>query len=153
MNTFGFTEAVAGRFWFWFGLLGIFSGPIFGSLSDHLGRAKTLSLVFSLLTVSLVLLALHPLPGSVYLSIALFALSAWSIPSIVAAAIADYLGPLKAAQGFASVTLLFCIGQITGPSLAGLLAEIHGNFSPAYLLASLLTLTAALLSLILPEIE
>ncbi|MBU1232754.1 MAG: YbfB/YjiJ family MFS transporter [Proteobacteria bacterium] len=151
INDYSFTEAVAGRFWFWFGLLGIFSGPLFGSLSDRLGRGRTLALVYTLQGVSHLLLALNPMPGSVYLSIALFALCAWSVPSIVAAAISDYLGPLKAASGFAAVTLLFGIGQITGPALAGILAERSGSFAQAYLLASLLTGTAAVLSLFLPK--
>jgi len=151
INDYGFTEAVAGRFWFWFGLLGIFSGPLFGSLSDHMGRARTLALVYALQGVSHLLLALDPVPGSIYLSIALFALCAWSVPSIVAAAIGDYLGPLKAATGFAAVTLLFGFGQITGPAFAGILAEKNGDFSQAYLLAGLLTATAALLSLFLPK--
>ncbi len=151
INDYSFTEAVAGRFWFWFGLMGIFSGPVFGSLSDRLGRGRTLALVYTLQAASHLLLALNPIPGSIYLSIALFALCAWSVPSIVAAAISDYLGPLKAASGFAAVTLLFGIGQITGPALAGILAESSGSFAQAYLLASLLTGTAAVLSLFLPK--
>lgn len=153
INDYSFTEAVAGRFWFWFGLLGIFSGPVFGSLSDRLGRGRTLALVYTLQAASHLLLALNPMHGSIYLSIALFALCAWSVPSIVAAAISDYLGPLKAASGFAAVTLLFGIGQITGPALAGILAENSGSFAQAYLLASLLTGTAAVLSLFLPKNE
>ncbi|MBU0944586.1 MAG: YbfB/YjiJ family MFS transporter [Proteobacteria bacterium] len=153
INDYSFSEAVAGRFWFWFGLLGIFSGPLFGSLSDHLGRGRTLALVFTLQAVSHLLLALNPLPGSVYFSIALFALCAWSVPSIVAAANSDYLGPLKAASGFAAITLLFGIGQISGPALAGILAEKSGSFSQAYLLASVLTVAAAMLSLFLPKSE
>ncbi|MBU0960232.1 MAG: MFS transporter, partial [Proteobacteria bacterium] len=66
INDYSFTEAVAGRFWFWFGLLGIFSGPLFGSLSDRLGRGRTLALVYTLQGVSHLLLALNPMPGSVY---------------------------------------------------------------------------------------
>ncbi len=151
INAYHFTEIVAGRFWFWFGLLGMFSGPLFGSLSDHLGRARTLALVYSLQGVSHLLIALNPLPGSVYLSVGLFALSAWSIPSIIAAAVGDYLGPLKAAAGFATVTLFFGLGQISGPSLAGIIAEKSGNFSQAYILASLLTLVAAVMCLFLPK--
>jgi MFS family permease len=151
INDYNYTEAVAGRFWFWFGLLGIFSGPIFGSLSDRLGRAKTLALVYSLQGGAHLLLALNPWAGSIYLSIALFALCAWSVPSIVVAAIGDYLGPLQAASGFAVVTLLFGIGQITGPALAGTLAEISGSFSQAYLLAALLAAVAAVLSFFLPK--
>ena len=153
INEYGFSEAVAGHFWFWFGLLGIFSGPLFGSLSDRIGRARTLALVYGLQGISHLLLALNPMPGSVYLSIGLFALCAWSVPSIMAASVGDYLGPVKAASGFATVTLFFSIGQISGPALAGILAEKSGSFSNSYLLAGLLTATAALLSLTLPKIR
>ena len=129
------------------------SGPIFGSLSDRVGRPLTLALVYSLQGISLLLLALNPFPGSIYFSIGLFALCAWSVPSIMAAAVGDYLGPLQAAAGFATVTLFFSIGQISGPALAGIIAERSGSFSQAYLIAALLTGIAALLSVLLPKPE
>ena len=153
INDHGFSEAVAGRFWVWFGFLGMFSGPIFGSLSDLAGRARTLALVYSLQTISLLLLSLNPFSGSVYLSIAMFALCAWSVPSIMAAAIGDYLGPVKAAVGFATLTLFFSVGQISGPALAGVMAETSGSFSTAYLLAGLLMAAGAVSSLLLPKIK
>jgi len=34
----GFSETVAGNFWSWVGFLSLFSGPVFGTLSDRLGR-------------------------------------------------------------------------------------------------------------------
>ena len=77
INEYGFSEAIAGRFWVWFGFLGMFAGPVFGSLSDLVGRPRTLALVYGLQGVSLLLLALNPFSGSIYLSIALFALCAW----------------------------------------------------------------------------
>ena len=153
INEYAFSEAVAGRFWVWFGLLGIFSGPIFGSLSDRTGRPRTLALVYVLQGVSHLLLALNPFPGSIYCSIALFALCAWSVPSIMAAAVGDYLGPLKAAAGFATLTLFFSVGQISGPALAGIMAEGSGSFSQAYMLAGLLTGIGALSSLFLPKTQ
>ncbi len=153
INEYGFSEAVAGRFWVWFGFLGMFAGPIFGSLSDLAGRPRTLALVYSLQGISLLLLALNPFNGSIYLSIALFALCAWSVPSIMAAAIGDYLGPLKAAVGFATLTLFFSVGQISGPALAGVMAEQSGSFSNAYLLAGLLMAVGAVSSLFLPPME
>lgn len=151
ISDYGFSEAVAGRFWFWFGLLGMLSGPLFGSLSDRIGRARTLALVYAFQGVSHMLLALNPIPGAIYVSIGLFAICAWSVPSIMAAAVGDYLGPLKAAAGFATVTLFFSIGQISGPALAGIMAEKSGSFSQAYLVAALLTGIAAFLSLSLPK--
>jgi len=153
ITEYGFSEAVAGRFWVWFGLLGIFAGPVFGSLSDLVGRPRTLALVYSLQGIALLLLALSPFPGSVYLSIAMFALCAWSVPSIMAAAIGDYLGPIKAAAGFAALTLFFSVGQITGPALAGVMAEKSGSFSDAYILAGLLMAAGAVGSLFLPKIK
>lgn len=150
IGDYGLSEVVAGRFWFWFGMLGIVSGPLFGSLSDAMGRPRTLALVFCLQSVAHIFLALNPFAGSIYLSIGLFALCAWSVPSIMAAAVGDYLGPLRAAAGFATVTLFFGIGQITGPALAGIIAEGWGSFSAAYLLAGGLAGVAALLSLSLP---
>lgn len=153
INEYGFSEAIAGRFWVWFGFLGMFAGPVFGSLSDLVGRSRTLALVYSLQGVSLLFLASNPFNGSIYFSIALFALCAWSVPSIMAAAIGDYLGPLKAAAGFATLTLFFSVGQISGPALAGVMAESSGRFSNAYLLAGLLMAVGAVSSLFLPKVK
>jgi sugar phosphate permease len=36
----GFSEAVAGNFWSWVGFLSLFSGPVFGTLSDKLGTNR-----------------------------------------------------------------------------------------------------------------
>jgi MFS family permease len=153
INDYGFSEAVAGRFWVWFGLFGMFSGPIFGSLSDRIGRSRTLALVYALQGLSHLLLALNPFAGSIYCSIALLALCAWSVPSIMAAAVGDYLGPLRAAAGFATLTLFFSVGQISGPALAGIMAEGSGSFSQAYILAGLLAGIGAFSSLFLPKTE
>ncbi|MGE5174064.1 MAG: hypothetical protein ACM3MD_09575 [Betaproteobacteria bacterium] len=38
----GFSEAIAGNFWSWVGLLSLFSGPIFGTLSDRSGGRQAL---------------------------------------------------------------------------------------------------------------
>ncbi len=151
INDYGFSEALAGRFWIWFGFAGMFSGPIFGSLSDRAGRPRTLALVYGLQSASLLLLALNPFPGSISFSIILFALCAWSVPSIMAAAIGDYLGSLRAASGFAVLTLFFSVGQISGPALAGVMAEESGSFSAAYILAAVLMAAGGLGSLFLPE--
>ncbi len=145
----GFSEAVAGQFWFWVGFLSLLSGPVFGWLSDHAGRRVGMAAVFAL-HAGAYLCAGLPLPDAfLYLSIALFGLAAWSIPGIMAAAVGDYMGLHHAVAAFGTITFIFGIGQIAGPALAGILAESSGSFASSYLFAAGLASLALLLSLLL----
>ena len=142
----GFPEAVAGNFWMWVGLLSLFSGPVFGALSDRLSRKAGLMIVFSLQAASYLLVATR-LPGIfLHLSIAFYGLVAWSIPSIMAAAMGDYVGVRNAAAGFGLVTFIFGLGQISGPAIAGILAERAGSFSGSFYMAAAFAGAAVVLS-------
>jgi len=142
----GFSEGVAGNFWMWAGFLSLFSGPVFGTLSDRLSRRAGLMIVFSLQAVSYLLIATR-LPGLfLYLSIGFYGLVAWSIPSIMAAAMGDYVGVQKVAAAFGLVTFIFGLGQITGPAIAGILAERTGSFSSSFYMAAAFAGVAILLS-------
>jgi MFS family permease len=142
----GFGENTAGIFWAVFGGLSIFSGPLFGYLSDRLGRKVGLMLVYILFTISYVLVALDLPNPFVYASIAIFGLTAWSIPTIMSAAVGDYTGPLRAVRALGFITLFFGVGQITGPAVAGFTADITGTFSIAFWLCAILSIIAVLLS-------
>ncbi|MBI3444428.1 MAG: MFS transporter [Magnetospirillum sp.] len=132
----GFPESTAGHFWSWIGLLSLASGPVFGSLSDRIGRRAGLMIVFSCQATAYGLVAL-PLPEPfLYASIILFGLVVWSIPSIMAAAVGDYLGPEQAAQAFGTITMIFALGQIAGPALAGWMADSWGSFSGSFAMAA-----------------
>lgn len=146
----GFSESVAGTFWAWVGFLSLFSGPVFGTLSDRLGRKTVLILVFTIQAMAYLLIATD-MPGlALYLSIGFFGIVAWSIPSIMAALIGDYVGAGRAVSVFGFITFVFGIGQICGPFLAGVLAERTDSFSSSFYLASSLALAAAFLSALLP---
>lgn len=142
----GMPEATAGRFWAWVGFFSIFSGPLFGALSDRIGRKKGFMTVFAVQTASYCLAATDLGTWPLYLSIALYGIAAWSIPTIMAAAVGDYLGPAGAAAGFSIITFFFGAGQTLGPSLAGIMAKKTGTFSMSYLMAAAATGSAVLLA-------
>jgi MFS family permease len=136
VREWGFPENTAGVFWMWIGFLSLFSGPVFGTLSDRIGRKAGLISVFSLQAASYLLIALK-LPGPfLYLSIGLFGVVAWSVPSIMAASMGDYVGAGRAAEALGLVTFIFGLGQMSGPAIAGMMAQRTGSFSASFFMAA-----------------
>jgi MFS family permease len=142
----GFSEAIAGSFWSVIGFLSLFSGPVFGTLSDRLGRRAGLAIVFSLQALAYLLVALPLPPIALHLSIFCFGVVAWSIPSIMLAAVSDQVGPEHALSAFGFITFVFGVGQIAGPAVAGALAERTGSFRASFGLAAALAALAILLT-------
>jgi MFS family permease len=146
----GLAEGAAGSFWAWLGGLSLLSGPVFGALSDRVGRRTGLAIVFVLQMTAYGLAALPAEAIVPWLSVACFGLVAWSVPSIMAAAVGDYLGPDHAAEAFGTVTLIFGTGQIAGPAVAGLVAEAAGGFAASFAVAAAFAGLAVALTLALP---
>jgi len=142
----GFSETIAGNFWSWVGFLSLFSGPVFGTLSDRLGRKAGLMIVFAFQMLAYLLVAAPLSHLFLYVSIVCFGIVAWSIPSIMVAAVSEYVGPDKALAAFGFITFIFGVGQITGPSIAGIFAERTGSFSSSFAMASAFAFAAILLT-------
>lgn len=143
----GLPEGLAGSFWAVIGFLSLFSGPVFGTLSDRLGRRAGLAIVFSLQAVAYLLVALPLPPAALHLSIFCFGIVAWAIPSIMLAAVSDQVGPEHALSAFGFITFVFGVGQIAGPVVAGALAERTGSFRSSFGLAGALAILAIALTL------
>ena len=103
--------------WVLVGALSIFCGVIWGGISDIFGRNYGAALAYLTLAGSYLIFALFNSLGAFYLSAVLFGLCAWSIPTIMAAAAGDQIGPDLASAGVGFVTLFFGIGQVIGPTL------------------------------------
>ncbi|MFZ5649239.1 MAG: MFS transporter [Bacillota bacterium] len=142
----GLSQVVTGSIWSLVGFLSIGSAIIWGTLSDIIGRRQTLAIVFGLQVVSYLLPAGTSSVEFLWVSAIIYGLTAWSIPGIVASYCGDLLGPKNAPAALGLVTLFFGIGQVLGPASAGYIKEISQSFKGAFLLAAVLALTGALLS-------
>ena len=143
------SQAQAGGLWALVGGLSIFCGVIWGGISDLLGRKYGAALAYLTLAVAYTLMALIKSPPGFYASAIIFGLTAWSIPTIMAAAAGDYVGPRLAPAGLGFVTLFFGIGQALGPYVGGCLRDATGTFLLPFLLASGVSLLGTISSLYL----
>jgi MFS family permease len=136
----GFSKASAGSLWLQIGMVSVISGFIWGSISDRWGRRLALLGVFTLQAVAFLSFGLNrSLPG-IYFSAGLFAITAWSIPALMAALAGDLFGGRLAPAALGLMTIIFGIGQALGPYLAGRIADSTHSFSAAFITAGLVAL-------------
>lgn len=151
VEEYGFSETTAGQFWSWVGFFGLFSGVLFGSLSDRIGRKRGLMCVFFVQTTAYLLVGSGWGGWTLWMSVGLYGIAAFAIPAIMTAAVSDYLGTARAAAGFSLITFFFAGGQAVGPAVAGIVAEMAGSFAPAFLCSALITAAACVFALTLPQ--
>lgn len=155
VNEIGLTQGFAGKLWALVGGLSIFCGMIWGGISDRIGRNRGGALAYLVLGLSYIVYALIKVDFGFYLSAVLFGLTAWSIPTIMAAAAGDFVGPRLAPAGLGFITLFFGIGQALGPALGGYLADTSGSFTLPFVVAGVISLVGMVLSFYLkkPSVE
>ncbi len=147
----GFTQEAAGGLWALVGGLSVFCGVIWGSISDRLGRSKGAARAYLFLVLSSIIYALIKANFGIYLSAVVFGLTAWSIPTIMAATAGDFVGPRLAPAGLGFITLFFGIGQALGPALGGYLADITNSFTVPFLVAGGISFMGLISSLFLKK--
>jgi MFS family permease len=125
------------------GWVTLLSGLVWGGVSDRIGRRRTMLVVYLLQAAAFSLFALWRAPVGLTLSAALFGITAWSMPAIMAAACGDVLGARLAPAALGFITVFFGLGQALGPSVAGALADASGSFAPAFLAAAGVALLGA----------
>lgn len=132
----GLQERSAGGLWSLIGGVSVASGFVWGAISDRFGRRIAFVGIFALQSCAYLTFALWQGMAGYVIATLLFALTAWSIPAVVGAAVGDTFGPAAAPAVFGFVTLIFGIGQSLGPIVAGAVAESAGTFTVAFLLAA-----------------
>ena len=153
ISNYGLTEAQAGFYWSWIGVISFFSGVLFGSLSDKIGRKYGIAIVYAVQTAAYVLVGFEFGAVGLLTSIICYGLAVFAIPTIMAAAAGDYFGNNGAAGALAMITIFFAAGQAMGPGFSGIIVDVIGGFGPVYLLASVLTALAVFGAFALPPTE
>lgn len=139
----GYSPQTAGNLFMLLGWFSLACGLLWGGLSDRIGRRAALILVYLIHALAFSMFVWWPALPGVTISSALFGLTAWSIPAIMAAVCGDVVGPRMAPAALGFVTLFFGLGQALGPSVAGALADASGSFGGGLLLAAAVALLGA----------
>jgi MFS family permease len=136
----GFTPPSAGMLWMQVGFVSLPSGFIWGSISDRFGRKIVLVCVFALQALAFALFGSSNALPIIYASAVLFALTAWSIPALMAALAGDTFGARLAPAALGLMTIIFGLGQALGPWCAGALADTTNSYSVAFVIAGAVAL-------------
>ncbi|MCX5812862.1 MAG: MFS transporter [Proteobacteria bacterium] len=145
----GISPSTSGAIFAVLGVFSIFCGVVWGSISDVLGRRYGSMLAYITLTISYLIFAFYKVEAGFYLSAFVFGISAFSIPTIMAAAAGDAVGGKLAPAGLGFITLFFGVGQALGPAIAGWIKDTTGTFTNAFILSAIVSLVGAVGSLIL----
>ncbi len=127
----GFSETVAGWLLAMSGLLSVASAPIWGTLSDRLGRPNALTAAMGLVTLSMAIVLFSQSLLAFFLHFLLIGSSLNGTFTTVQAASTDQVPPRYIPIAFSFATLLFAGGQLVGPAVAGWLIETTGDFRAA----------------------
>ncbi len=145
----GISPSTSGAIFAVMGVSSIFCGVVWGGISDVLGRRYGSMLAYVTLAISYLIFAFYKVEAGFYLSAFVFGISAFSIPTIMAAAAGDAVGGRLAPAGLGFITLFFGIGQALGPAIAGWIKDATGTFTNAFILSAVVSIVGAAGSLIL----
>lgn len=133
------------------GLLSLFSGSVWGAISDRWGRRSILAANLGLSLFSALIPAIHPGTAAFIAASAIGGISISGVFGLIMARASELVEPRLLPETLSYVTLFFGAGQLASPALAGLIIQQLGDFRPAYMLCGLLFLLASFFSYSVPE--
>lgn len=147
---FGVGDVVVGLLFATFAATQLVSSPIWGNVSDRIGRKRVLIVSQIGATVGWTMLALAPSIVWVFVARIVEGLSGGNI-SVTQAYVADLVEPEKRGRAFAYIGATFSAGLVFGPAFGGLLVDRYGFSAPFLAAAALQVLTLLATIFFLPE--
>ena len=147
---FGVSDIVVGWVAATYSICQLFAGPLWGNVSDRIGRKAVLIVSQVGATIGWAMLGFAPTIAWVFASRAVEGLSGGNI-GVTQAYIADLVEPAQRGRAFALLGAAFSAGFVFGPALAAWLATAYGYTAPFFVAAALQALTLVLTIVLLPD--
>ena len=147
---FGASAIAVGILFSTFALCQFVAGPVWGNVSDRIGRKRVLIISQIGATFGWAGLAFAPTLAWVFVARIVEGISGGNI-SVTQAYVADRVEPAQRAQAFAYVGASFSAGLVLGPVAGGLLLAHFGYRMPFLLAAALQVVTLVATIFFLPE--
>ncbi|MEA2663151.1 MAG: transporter, family, tetracycline resistance protein [Candidatus Eremiobacteraeota bacterium] len=150
VKKFGASDFTVGAVFATYSLCQLVAGPVWGNVSDRIGRKTVLIVSQAGATLAWLLLGFAPSLAWVFASRALEGFSGGNL-GVTQAYVGDLVPPEKRGQAFAYVGAAFSLGFVFGPALGGWLATAYGYALPFLVAAGLQLVTLGLTIVLLPE--
>jgi MFS transporter, DHA1 family, tetracycline resistance protein len=147
---FGSSDLTVGLLFSTFAACQFIAGPIWGNVSDRIGRKTVLIISQIGAIIGWTMLAFANTIGMVFFARIVEGISGGNI-SVTQAYVADLVEPKDRARAFAYVGAAFSAGIVFGPVLGGIMYARYGYSAPFLAAAALQVLTLMLTIFMLPE--
>ena len=147
---FGAPDIVVGALFATFALCQFVGGPVWGNVSDRVGRKAVLIISQIGATIGWTMLAFAPNIAIVFLARIIEGFSGGNL-SVTQAYVSDLVEPEKRGRAFAYIGAAFSSGLIFGPLAGGFLVGRFGYTIPFLLAAGLQVVTLIVTIVVLPE--
>lgn len=141
-NDAGFTRTQATQLFSVFAVAGMIGPLIMGSLSDRIGRDRSLVIACSCTALSSLCVAFGSKPFFVA-GVAMFAFFAYSVPPLTAGAVRDHLSDRAFGSAFGLMTIVYGLGSLVAAQVGGWIADVTGGFTTVYFLLAVLAFMSA----------
>lgn len=119
------------------GILSIFGGPLWGFISDKLGRKQSLIATMTITFASMTLPLFFPTLLGFTVHIVVLSCTLTGLFTLIQASTMDQVKPIDMPLAFSYATFYFAAGQFIGPFIAGWLIDDFGGFSSAFLFSTI----------------
>jgi MFS transporter, DHA1 family, tetracycline resistance protein len=150
VKKFGASDVVVGLLFASFAFCQFIGAPLWGHVSDRIGRKAVLIISQIGATIGWAMLAFAPNVIVVFIARVIEGLSGGNI-SVTQAYVSDLVEPEHRGRAFAYVGAAFSTGLVGGPLMGGFLSAHYGFAVPFLVAAGLQAITLVLTILVLPE--